>query len=216
MYRDLLNQIIKYIKRSEEYYLFFEFFISTEKDPCYCHLYLIYTVDNEIRMKRSLGSIYLNTNIIEVNDLLIGNNRVLYFEYKDSDSNIQNYRCLPYYIYIPNGTIELYIRTLNDICIYYCWDIKYDMQRKIQNHSKIFNRIINSEGECHKINEKSISLINDGIKTLRRISKLEDIRNIKDMNFSKKEKKFVKINYYDVNGFYFPLFREDAISLKKK
>lgn len=68
MYRDLINQIAKYLKPDEKYYLTLEFedasFNPTSLQSMVRHyfisIYLIYEVNNDIKIKVKIFSFYLN------------------------------------------------------------------------------------------------------------------------------------------------------------
>lgn len=193
MYGDLLNQIIKYMKPVERYYLFLEIYINESTVDAY-FFYLVYELNGEIKIKQKLGCIYLLGHQIRDVGIHIFSNKDFSSSY-DSENEylIMKVICSRKCVFIDNVPNICISKKKKELKI-----IEYDNLNDeiIQNKDPIVNfttkegRTVNIKIDTYKINNRSIDFIMQGIKTFRRICA---IGNLIEEDLSERDKKYVKI-----------------------
>lgn len=202
MYKDLITQIAKYLLPNEKYYLSLEirrmpideyyhdaYFTTYYMN--YCFLFLIYEVDGEIKMKYKIKCISSfvddcdDNNIFRIEDLIIDDNLII----ATSDRKYKGCFCPPY-IRISNKNLKLNVIKAGSYLPSEISGVRKEIEKKIHDLGN-YDKVVSNIDLC-KINKKSLIAIREGIEIFKRISK---ITNIKDMNLTENEKKYVKIYY---------------------
>lgn len=202
MYKDLLIQIVKYLRPKEEYYLFLEIY----KEPHYhpqisdeaqinfkCYLHLICEVNNEIKMKHNIKCITVfdpdKKNMFLIDDFIFNDGLVI----MTSECYVIGY-CQPH-IYISNKTFELNIITRLECASFY--KEASGVKKEIANIQKLNNPYNKQASEhivdIYKINRRSLESIKEAVQIFKKISRNMDIE---DTDLTEREKKYVKIYEY--------------------
>lgn len=191
VYRDILNQITKYLKPKEEYYLHLE--IDYHNRTIYT-FYLIYGLDGNTKMKYEIETIsydyvyFENHNLKhEVNETIVNDYLLISLTHRENKMHRK-------FLLVDKKNMELGIFTTYPISIY---EFKSYIEDSIDlnfylnsNLTKSFKHsIYHDTTHTFKINKKNLEEIKEGIEIFKKIQNL----NIKDLNLTEKEKKYVSI-----------------------
>lgn len=185
MYGDLINQIAKYLKPKERYYLYLE--IKEKHNNIVYTFYLIYELNDYIKMKYKIRKIsYYSVQkfyFIQyvLNDTIINNSLLIYIGDKIGvfTSPYKSKKFL--FIEFKNMELRILESSIGNFDV-----IKYHISKNVNNKDSIPDTTIHT----FRINKKSVEEIKEGIKVFRRIMN----SNLVNAKLSEKDKKYIKID----------------------
>lgn len=197
MYADLLKQIVKYLKPKEEYYLRLE--ITVIEKVIWFVFYLIYEVNNEIRIRNILHiSMYRIINdkygtpeiIYPLNDIHhLDNNHQIYRIKRDTADYWYKSQI---FVHINKQILELNIFYQDNHSI---WSTNFFRRFATANYLTLpYNPDYcgrDDRVESYKLNVQSIKSISEGVKSFEKILNIIDINDLKKYQLNNQEKKYI-------------------------
>lgn len=196
MYKDLITQIIKYLKPKEEYYLKLDILLIREY--VFFVFYLIYEVNCEIRIKNIIHISDSHINFGEYARFLIKylpNNNYILYKIGTSESDWCN-----------GGMVYLYIdmkKNYLHICIPPSFFFEESNLEDLVEKMESFNSFVsiydpryckrNERIESYKLNKGSIKSIYKGYKCFEKISKIIDISELRKYQLNDEDKRYIRI-----------------------
>lgn len=207
MYKDILNQIVKYLQPRIVYYPILTIRKMYDADNnqlefIVLHLYLICEINDKIELE-----IHIDGTIVDNNTKLsiakFCNNENLYFLIArceiDSDQMRNKKDCNPLKLVYIDKNMQLKIINPNTIIQEDNFDsfFHHSLDDYILRILKYYDpEDVMTLLSSHKLNGKSIELVKEGFKIISEIVNL-DFKNIDKKIFTEKEKKYVKIYNYE-------------------